>query len=315
LNYYLSDLGVDRAVKICIIAYSEEANSSVRFVNVNTYGEVVYNDNNASVYIHYAQTIEDASSKIIFENCTNYCQITNQDACTGVFVGRANKGNIITNLSFENCVNEGAIYAQTKSVSILLSNNTSTYKYKIAAKNCSNKGMIYVTVKTEGIYNLIANTTNSSIEITAGDGYNTNTELTRVVTYGKKYTVSDNKIQLNAGSDEVRFDIVYSYYSANSKGGKMSISFRGLTIEQVKTFAVYEFIMRGDTFTATSATTYSATGFDAATLCDGKVLVSTDKDNLPSGQFGMTILSYDSEGNLVNVTCYNKVVTGVANEI
>lgn len=306
LNYHLSDLGQDYSVRVCMYAFGEpnvssENSGQITFEAVNTYGEVSYSDNNVSTCVYYIKPgSADLEYYVNFTNCTNYCQISNVQSHTGVFVGAIlsnTKGT--ANLCFENCVNKGNIYAIGDNVnaivSVLLSNPDTNGSCVITAENCSNSGYIFVSSKSTGNYNLIP--VNNNVTLATGT---TNSALTKVAVFGGKYSISDGKISFTAADSESSYSIVYTYVSTNSLGGTLNITFDNLTLDQVKAFVVYDFVLSGDAFTATSSTTYGATGFNAATLCDGKVLISTITGDLPYAQPTMTILSYDSEGNLVN---------------
>ena len=309
LNFYLSCLGSDYVVRpfVFVGACTEHSTNVIEhdpnvkehnifLKNVNVYGDVSFDDNNAAAYCYYIG--HSVPTKVELDNCDNYVNITNTKM-SGAFIGGVMSGDTEdVTLSFKNCDYYGKLTTTGTSAAMLISNNVFK-KTKVELLNNSNKGQI-LCMNNSGKINLVSGGNNSEyLNSLAGTG--------KLVNYGvavaqtvKTITIDENNYyNFNTVDNADRYEFIATAYTNSSNGGAFAIKY-DIAKENLHKIEYKEFYT-GDNAYIGKYTTNSY-GFK---IYDGKYVFKNDlmeDDSYIVRQPDIILVAYDAEGNIMQVS-------------
>ena len=311
LKFYLQNLGNDISMRLAVYAYG-----TVVIDNVETYGEVQYSDNNASVLVFRVGSDHNGksygSTNLTVSNCRNYCKLQNTNSSaglTGVFVGR-NMGNDET-FNFNNCINYAQIFninaaeSVTPNTSILLSNICEP-NAKVYATGCENKGELYFT-KDDFTATLICKRDNQKVTNIDELDNSVNTTLSaNKIQTGNITVAEDGTISITPPDTAVKFEIVITYTTRDAAGGTEGIFINDLTIDQVQQFKTGKFLLASDVADGFPTDLTSKTQFTwtyNTCIIDGTeyIVLGDSAEYLPKKAPALAVNAYDADGKLVAV--------------
>lgn len=316
LNYTLSDLGVDYAVRIILKVFGDTT-----LENVNTYGSVSYSDNNTSTFVF---TVNASNTTLTFTDCVNYAAITNSGGNTGVFLGKVMESGSLSNIQlvFDGCVNYGTVYSN-KNVSMLISNGCSFQYLKVddvTVTDCVNYGSLYAGTGGN-TYLLVGATWSQGEAITADQisAFETNGNVTNgeggVCTTAnyKTLTVSNGSYLLEETEGAASYTLTFTFWATlyGNDGSKVdwgtaniTVTFQSLAV--MNTFSAYSFINESEVneddvraVTVNGATLYTAT-VDGTTYYVFKDVTNFEGYTF-SAQPAVTFTAYDADGNILSI--------------